>query len=122
MRRYNPICIVLFLSISFHPLAAQKPEAQDGILDLRNHPFSTEGPVELRGEFEFYWNKMLNPSVENDSGDMDILEVPGTWLQLKQENPEVRRYGFGTYRLRILLPPETDRLSFLVDGVYSASG
>jgi len=97
------------------------PMAVDGVMDLREYDFKTRGPVELKGQFEFYWNQMLNPAVEGDSGEVWYVQVPGSWYALRKEQPAVTRFGFATYRLVILLPPGTDELAFSIDRVYSAS-
>jgi len=102
--------------------AQQEPLVEKGVLDLREYDFLTYGPLELRGEYEFYWNQMLNPAVKGDSGEMIYAKVPGTWTQLIQEHPEVTRFGFATYRLVILLPERVDELAFKIEDVFSASG
>jgi len=102
--------------------AQQMPLVEKGVLDLREYDFNTNGPVEVRGEYEFYWNQMLNPAVKGDSGEMIYTEVPGTWTLLSKEHPEVTRYGFATYRLFILMPERIDELSFRISDVFSASG
>ena len=38
------------------------PRAVKGALDLTDWDFETEGPVDLRGEYEFYWSQHLSPS------------------------------------------------------------
>ena len=96
--------------------------AVKGVIDLRNYNFKREGPIELAGEFEFYWNQMLNPALEGDTGEMSYVQVPGSWYNLRKELPEITRYGFATYRLVILLPEGVDELSFRIQDVFSASG
>jgi two-component system sensor histidine kinase ChiS len=102
--------------------AQQMPLVEKGVLDLREYDFNANGPVEVKGEYEFYWNQMLNPAVEGDSGEMIYTEVPGTWTLLSKEHPEVTRFGFATYRLVILLPERIDELALRISDVYSASG
>ena len=102
--------------------AQQEPRVEKGILDLREYDFNANRPLEVRGEYEFYWNQMLNPAVEGDTGEMIYIKVPGTWTHLQKEHPEVTRYGFATYRLVILLPERMDELSFRIEDVFSASG
>ncbi len=96
--------------------------AVKGVIDLRNYNFKSEGPLELTGEYEFYWDQMLNPAIEGDSGVLDYIPVPGSWYRLRKVNPEVTRYGFATYRLVILLPEGVDDVSFQMEDVFSASG
>jgi signal transduction histidine kinase len=101
--------------------AQNPPEAVRGEIDLRDYNFKSEGPVELKGEFEFYWDQMLHPAIEGDTGEMFYAAVPGSWNRLKKEHPGVTRYGFATYRLIIRLPDKVDELAFRIEDVYSAS-
>ncbi len=102
--------------------AQQLPLAVRGVMDLRNYNFKADGPVELRGEYEFYWNQMLNPAIEGDTGEMIYTTVPDSWFKLRKEYPEIERYGFATYRLMVLLPDKVDEVTFKIEDVYSASG
>jgi signal transduction histidine kinase len=113
-----------FLFVTLLNLKAkdEAPMAIRGVLDLREYNFKADGPVHLDGEFEFYWDQMLNPAIENDTGIVNYIEVPGSWSRLKAELPEIQRYGFATYRLVILLPQGVNELSFKVKGLFSASG
>lgn len=98
------------------------PVVEGGVLDLRGYNFKSDGPLELTGDFEFFWNQMLNPAISSDSGVASYIPVPGSWYQLRAQLPEVERYGFATYRLVILLPEGVNRLSFRAEKIYSASG
>jgi len=102
--------------------AQQLPAAKKGVLDLTKYDFTTSGPLELRGEFEFYWNQMLNPADENISGEMVYMQVPGSWLNMKDEYPQLERFGFATYRLLLILPEGMNEIALKVEDVYSASG
>jgi len=93
-----------------------------GVVDLRNYNFKADGPVELRGEYEFYWNQMLNPAIEGDTGEMIYTTVPQSWFKLRKEYPEIERYGFATYRLILLLPDKVDEITFKIEDVFSSSG
>ena len=110
------VCTVLSLQAQGDPLVRK------GVLDLREYDFNKDGPLELKGEFEFYWNQMLNPAVEGEPGEMIYAEVPGSWTRLVKTNPEVTRYGFATYRVLIKLPEHMDEVAFRIKDVFSASG
>jgi signal transduction histidine kinase len=101
--------------------AQQNPVAIGGVIDLSGHDFSRDGPVELKGEYEFYWNQMLEPSTDGYRAEMSYIQVPGSWYNLKKTHPEIERYGFATYRLVILLPPRVDAISLRITDVFSAS-
>jgi signal transduction histidine kinase len=110
------VCTVLSLQAQGDPLVRK------GVLDLREYDFNKDGPLELKGEFEFYWNQMLNPTVDGEPGEMIYAEVPGSWTRLIKTNPEVTRYGFATYRVLIKLPEHMDEVAFRIKDVFSASG
>lgn len=81
----------------------QYPEARDGALDAREWNFAKQGIVPLRGEWEFYENKLLTPQDFLANGkaleaERRIVRVPGGW---KRSGSSGGGYGAGTYRLRI---------------------
>jgi len=79
------------------------PQARAGVLDARQWNFEKQGIIPLRGEWEFYENKLLTPEdflVPSKELEMarTILRVPGGWKGVvASENG----YGAGTYRLRV---------------------
>ncbi len=113
--------LIAFFSLS-NLYAQQVPLAVKGVLDLTEYDFKTNGPLEIRGEFEFYWNQMLNPADDDFSGEMIYMDVPGSWFSLKEEYPQLTRYGFATYRLMVLLPAGMKDIALKIEDVYSASG
>ena len=83
----------------------QYPEAREGVLDARQWNFAKQGIVPLRGEWEFYENKLLTPQDFNTNGEAleaerRIVRVPGGWEGVVSSGSG---YGAGTYRLRIEL-------------------
>ncbi|WP_139991758.1 ATP-binding protein [Paenibacillus paridis] len=81
----------------------QYPEAQAGVLDAREWDFAKQGIVPLRGEWEFYENKLLIPEDFLVNGkaleaERRIVRVPGGWKGVVSSGSG---YGAGTYRLRI---------------------
>lgn len=110
------ILIVLFLMISFYfdgmhagvPLTGkhmQYPEAVSGLLDLRGWDFDAYGPVPLSGEWEFFWEQLLEPE-QGPEGERSLITVPGIWGESGEGlASDDRRTGFATYRLTILTDP-----------------
>ncbi|RKL66438.1 histidine kinase [Salipaludibacillus neizhouensis] len=92
-----------FLSIFDYP---QNPSAVHGVLDLRESEFSSNQTFTLNGEWEFYPSNFLKPEVLTDQElskhEKIYLKVPNT-LDNAIKYDEDRSFGFGTYRLRILL-------------------
>ena len=67
----------------------QQPFVKSGILDLTNWDFSKDGPVKLDGEWEFYWNQLLQP---NDFATKDIWDEDiGSEDELPSEERPRRR-------------------------------
>ncbi len=122
MRIHALTYVLAFISVAPSDLCAQsQPVAVQGVLDLSEYDFKRRGPVELEGEFEFYWNQRLNPAPDQDSGEMIYTRVPGSWHRLKKVHPGVERYGFATYRLTILLPSQVDAIGFCMMDIFSSS-
>jgi signal transduction histidine kinase len=83
------------------------PVAKKGMIDLRHISDSEQFIISLNGEWEFYWNKMLRP---HDFEGKDINPdyygmVPSYWTDYPKDKVNTDRFGFATYRLKVLLPP-----------------
>jgi two-component system sensor histidine kinase ChiS len=92
----------LFIYEWLHP-SFQYPEARGGLLDAKQWDFENQGIVPLRGEWEFYENKLLAPQdfQTNETAleaERRIIHVPGGW-----KGAFGNGYGAGTYRLRVLV-------------------
>ena len=74
------------------------PLAQNGVLDLRDSSGWPENLL-LNGEWAFYAEEFLQPGTV-DEHDFSVIQVPSDWSdQFSGGNS----YGYGTYRLKILL-------------------
>lgn len=82
------------------------PRAIQGVLDLSQWDFARDGPVELSGEYEFYWQQHLAPDsfshakLPKSSG---FIEVPGYWKGYELNGTKLPGTGYATYRLTVLL-------------------
>ena len=88
---YRPhIFTLLFLFFSLVTLCACRhdtsrklaPEAIKGILDLADWDFKKDGPVQLKGDWEFYWQQHLEPgefSRPTAPQKTGFIQVPGYW-------------------------------------------
>ncbi len=87
--------------------------AGKGVLDLSDTVLRTDSIVTLNGEWEFYWNQLLEP--EDFSGSTGIkpeltgyIKVPHVWTT-GLEGKKLPARGYATYRLKVRLG-ETDRI------------
>jgi hypothetical protein len=66
--RAMPILAICALAASFAlgctpPKDAKpRPVASKGVLDLRQWNFEKDGPIDLTGEWEFFWKQLLEPA------------------------------------------------------------
>ncbi|MBF0237734.1 MAG: SpoIIE family protein phosphatase [SAR324 cluster bacterium] len=84
--------------------AGPPPVAVKGILDLRDITLEHHNPVTLAGEWELYWGKWVDGQTDGLGRNIlpDYYVSPEFW----DSNPHnfLPTHGFGTYRLRVLLP------------------
>jgi PAS domain S-box-containing protein len=83
-----------------------QPRAIRGVLDLSEWDFATDGPVDLSGQYEFYWKQHV--SLESFAGmnqpePSGFIEVPGSWNGYMLAGQKLGGEGYATYRLRVLL-------------------
>jgi len=82
------------------------PIAVKGVLDLRDWDFQQDGPVNLNGEWEFYWQQHLIPqdfTAKAPNRKAGYIKVPGYWKGYEFDGQRLPGYGYATYRLTILL-------------------
>jgi len=121
--RYNFLNFFLVLIVfSLSHLAACRhdfpekisPEAVKGVLDLTDWDFKKDGPVNLSGEYEFYWNQHLEPSdfsKETPPYKTGFIRVPGYWTSYEMEEKKLPGNGYATYRLSILFSDRKDPIA-----------
>jgi len=85
---------------------ALKPEIRKGVLDLRGYSFEQQGAVKLDGDWKFYWNKLISPGENSESGHEMLMYLPGMWSDSTLSAVKISEYGYGTYHLKVLLPEE----------------
>ena len=93
------------------------PTIINGMVDLSAWNFKENGSVDLDGQWEFYWNRLLAPA---DFAGGDHIEnrafysVPGLWGGFQLSPSPYSGDGFATYRLRIETDPRPKNLALRV--------
>ena len=95
----------------------QGPQAARGVLDLRQWNFEKDGPVKLDGQWEFYWKK-FRPDIKPD--DRPEFIRPGPWNDHPHRGRKIGGIGYATYRLKILLPPESGKLGLYMGEIFTS--
>jgi signal transduction histidine kinase/CheY-like chemotaxis protein len=97
------------------------PRAAHGVMDLEDYDFSTMGPVKLDGEWEFFWKAFLVSGGDPHAKETSCYKnVPGNWNRFTGGGGEITGKGYGTYRLKILLPQMRSPLAFRVMDIGTA--
>ena len=92
------------------------PQAKNGIIDLRKQNFSEVIP--LNGEWKFYWKQLINPNQIPKEEGM-FVSFPSRWNDLKINGKKLPSFGYATYKLTVLLPPNRT-LTIAMPDVYSS--
>jgi len=90
------------------------PEAVGGVLDLSGWDFTNDGPVDLNGEWEFYWQQHLGPqdfAQANQTSRTGFIRLPGYWNGYEVDGKPLAGDGYATYRLRVHLKPSNRPLA-----------
>ncbi|HNB98111.1 MAG TPA: GAF domain-containing protein, partial [Leptospiraceae bacterium] len=96
----------------------ESPKVVKGVLDLQEWDFSKDGFLSLDGEWEFYWKELLspetNPAVDANKNlpkEIQYIPVPHVWNDFRVNGESIGKSGFGSYRLKIILPKQKDESS-----------
>lgn len=113
------------------------PKAVKGVLDLSNWDLEKDDPVDLIGEWEFYWKEFVQPDsrpMQNAELGMrnekniqnypnvpnsplpipNYINVPGNWNKFEVDGKPIGGQGYASYRLRVLLPKSNYPLTFKI--------
>ncbi|MDP4183464.1 MAG: hypothetical protein Q8942_20545, partial [Bacillota bacterium] len=103
---FTLLSLLIFLTGCMHEDSANKkqPRAEGGILDLAGWNFQTDGSVQLKGQWEFYWAKLLEP--RQFGKDLYIpktgmVVVPSLWRNTVVNGARLPDEGYATYRLLV---------------------
>jgi len=70
----------LILLLHWAQAGCAAPTVVNGVLDLRGT--SLKVPIEFKGDWEFYWEQLLEPgTIESHQNRRTLIKVPGTWNQ-----------------------------------------
>ncbi|MBO9607323.1 MAG: response regulator [Paenibacillaceae bacterium] len=122
--------MLLFLGILFamrmawtaiFPVSAH-PKPVQGILDLRGIDLEKLTAIPLDGEWQLYPGELVSRLQAQPPQDgWRTVRVPGNWKTAQAEASAASPYGYGTYRLRILVEPLKHPVSLWVQNIQAAS-
>ncbi|RUT47172.1 response regulator [Paenibacillus anaericanus] len=100
---------------------SESPRAVNGVLDMRGIDLDTSSSIPLDGQWGLYPGKFVSyrdiPSIESQPR---YIQVPGDWSSVLSEGTR-SSLGYATYRLRILVDPLKQPISFWLRGLETSS-
>ncbi|HOQ00361.1 MAG TPA: 7TM diverse intracellular signaling domain-containing protein [Acetivibrio clariflavus] len=102
--------------------SSKQPQAINGVLDLSGWNFQTDGSVKLKGQWKFYWNRLIDPwqftayPPENEQ----TAPVPAIWKKLKSGQHFLPNEGYATYRLLVKIDSTSQNLAIKVKFLISS--
>ncbi|MGK5091577.1 adenylate/guanylate cyclase domain-containing protein [Deltaproteobacteria bacterium TL4] len=88
------------------------PKGVNGVLDLRAWDFEQEGPVDLSGEWEFYWEQLLDPNdfnYQNSPQKTGLITLPSVWNGYQVAGKTLSGEGYATFKLKVQLPEQKNQ-------------
>ncbi|MEA2043596.1 MAG: histidine kinase dimerization/phospho-acceptor domain-containing protein, partial [Bacteroidota bacterium] len=125
-QNYINIIPVLIFSIIFFSCNNERDSTasvQKGVIDISKHDFEKDGILNLKGEWEFYYNKLAEPKDFADSSfniKPSYITVPKPWSKQKN-NKSYKDKGYATYRLVFYGSENTIPLALEIRRIFTAS-
>lgn len=113
------LLIVIFLLILsifrtgwviYYKTPEEQPHAVKGEIDLSEWHFTDNQTITLDGEWKFYPNEFIFFEQDSNLETEKFITVPGDWRDKLFQKQEIETFGYGTYRLKIILPEGENQL------------
>lgn len=121
---FVPALLLVFLVLS--GCLRDKPEvesarAENGTMNLTGWDFASDGNVNLDGQWEFYWNRLIAPGEFGAAGSpTGCYNVPQYWTRYSGLN--LPSTGYATYRLVVRTDGSTHYFGIRIPEVYTEYG
>lgn len=94
------------------------PPIVHGVLDLRGIDLEKSPSFFLNGQWQFYPDQLVTlQDIQSERVQESAITVPGDW----RDKDSSSSYGYGTYRLRILIDPLIEPAAFWFQGIQASS-
>lgn len=115
------LCFICFTAACGSP--NKSPRAEKGRLDLSHWEVGDHEVINLAGQWQFYWNRLLAPeSFQSNNSPISngFMALPAYWNDYEIDGNPVGADGCATYRLQVRLPPEPGRLAIRIEDMATA--
>ena len=104
-------CFFTLSSIFFFAHCSNEPQrkipiSRNGALNLEGWDFIQNGNIEVKGDWELYYEQFLSSEeINNKKGKLTgYVKFPGSWKGISNNGVKVSGYGYATLRMVIHLP------------------
>lgn len=122
-RKQRNLTVVFFLLASALVLTSCSDStpttAKQGVLDATDWNFDEQG-ITLNGEWEFYWNQLLQPQDFSDTLAKHYLHLPGVWNNSDYDGVSLRGDGYATFRIKIKTHLKNKKLGLRIPFHFTA--
>ena len=118
------LCFIVLVSIysCSKQNKPQQPKAVEGILDIRDWDFDSNGKLDLYGQWEFYYGEFLTAEnfTKPKSEIPKFIEVPSLWNGYDWNGTKLPGSGFATYRLLVKSKNLNKIMGLRIGDMYSS--
>lgn len=114
------IMLAMLFLVACHS-AVIPPRAEGGVLDLQSWDFDSQGPVQLSGEWQFFWQQLRQPTdfASPNFDESQFILLPVSW-NVQADGEPLSSYGYMTCRLQVLLSHPNQKLALDMPNVETA--
>ena len=95
--------------------------SEETLLDLRDKDWSEGAIHSLEGNWDFYWQELISPDQFSQNTTSPVpFPVPGSWSSPPSGELNFSGFGYGTYRLTLLVPENKTGLFLYIPDMASA--
>jgi len=115
------VTVISILTSCVSESAKEIPKATNGVLNLTQWDFESDGNIWIDGEWEFYWNRFLSyHDLKSPIPDL-YAKVPNLWTQYQIDGKHLQGQGFATYKLSVKTNMPSDTLLGLEINTFSSA-
>jgi signal transduction histidine kinase len=90
-------------------------------INLNNKLITSDSEILLDSEWEFYWNKLIDPKGFETPVIADTIVKTKSWTNFYLNNKKLPTFGYATYRLKFSMPYDRPNTSIFIPAAYSSS-
>ncbi|MFH5186789.1 sensor histidine kinase [Paenibacillus sp. TAB 01] len=96
--------------------------AKRGVLDLSGWQFRSDGNVALNGDWDFFWEQLLDPGQVEAAlkPDQERIQLPHTWNGYLVNGRQLSGFGCATFHLKVMLPSDSGLLALEIPTIRTA--